>query len=50
MSKDGHPPSYFYKKHCEQKIKNVYASSNVSNIKSNNNNIYETNNKKPKMV
>lgn len=46
-SKREHPPSYFYKKHCEQKMKNIFALSNASKIKSN---IYETNNRGSKMI
>lgn len=48
--KEGYSLSYFYKKHCEPKMKNVYALSNTSNIKSNDKNVYETNNRWPKMI
>lgn len=47
---EGHSPSYFYKKHCECKIKNLSAPVNayVYSIKTNENNFYETKNKEPK--
>lgn len=51
-SKQGHPPSYFYKKHCERKMKNIFVSSHSynSDIKSSGGNIYGTTSKGPKMV
>lgn len=49
-SKEGHPPSYFCKKHSECKIKNLSLPLNVYVSSINTNNVYKTNNKELNMI
>lgn len=52
-SKEEMSPSYLYKKkNCEHKVKNLFAhvDAHGSNLKTNENNVYETNKKGPKMM